>query len=194
MQGSSVCMSTEVSADLESKSVRYIFCKNIKFAVEEMRIARFCPVSQSSGWNIQEMIFFLNVCAYADLSRSNRHCYWWAGLGDDGPRVRLAALTWPKADLLWFMFIHSEPWKCIMLLCIKFNISECCCLTNNNKIEMIAVIYWATIMDIIGRHVCLFSLQSLQWHCQKSIIPHCSNEHNKPRMVKYLSTVKALSS
>ena len=146
MQGSSICIVRKSLLTWKASLSGIFSVKNIKFAVEGMRIARFCPVSHSSGWNIQEMIFFLNVCAYAGLSRSNRHCYWWAGLRDHGPRVRLPALTCPKADLLWFMFIYSEPWKFIMLLCINFNISECCCLTNNNKIEMIAAIYWVTIM------------------------------------------------
>jgi hypothetical protein len=157
MQGSSVCMSTEVSADLESKSVRYIFCEKYQVCSRGNDNNKVLSSVTFLWLKYSRNDFFFNVCAYASLSRTNRHCYWWAGLGDDGPRVRLPALTWPKADLLWFMFIYSETWKFIMLLCINFNISECCCLKNNNKIEMIAVIYWATIMDIIGWYIYLFS-------------------------------------
>lgn len=78
MQGSRICTSMEVSADLESKSLSDIFSvRNIKFAVQGSENQKmFRSVSHPLAEIFKKGLIYTSV--YTGLSRSE--CCWWAGL------------------------------------------------------------------------------------------------------------------
>lgn len=133
MQGSRVCMSLKVSADLENKSVRYIFCEKYQVCSRgKWKSSRFCPVSYPLSAIFKKGFFYVSV-----------YETWVVVTGAGSRTLRIApgsdCQIWPDQELACFAFLvyTSRTWRFIMT----------------------AVIYWALVMGPCWKIYIYFLMQ-----------------------------------